>query len=300
MTAMTPRTATSRLPLAGAAIAAAVLVAGCRGDISDKPPRQFFPDMDEQPKYTAQGESHFFDEYVTAEDGERYGRTQRMPDPRTIAYGARPDARLIDGRAEPRLFEGVDFARRGRYLGASDAVYLGKRFQTARDGTYRTDEAGERVFEYVEYIPAEIPVTQDLIDLGREQYAIYCTVCHGGIGDGKGTVGVQWVYALPSYHQPQYYHGGEKGQDGYLFHVIRNGVPNDGGKWPYKMRPYASKVSVEETWAIVAYLRVLQQAQNATLDEVETVDPAARPRLERTRPPGPAAARPVTEPEVSS
>ncbi len=33
---------------------------GCRGDRTDKPPRQFFPDMDDQPKKKAQSETEFF------------------------------------------------------------------------------------------------------------------------------------------------------------------------------------------------------------------------------------------------
>ena len=41
------------LTLAGATV-------GCRGDRSNEPPRQFFPSLDDQPKYQAQSKHEFF------------------------------------------------------------------------------------------------------------------------------------------------------------------------------------------------------------------------------------------------
>ena len=39
---------------------------------------------------------------------------------------------------------------------------------------------------YVADIP--VPVTADLLERGQERYNIYCTVCHGYAGDGRGIV----------------------------------------------------------------------------------------------------------------
>ena len=47
------------LILAGLALAGGLL-SGCRGDRSDKPPRQFFPDLDDSPKFKPQTKSEFF------------------------------------------------------------------------------------------------------------------------------------------------------------------------------------------------------------------------------------------------
>lgn len=63
------------------------LVAGCRGQVSEKPPVHLFDDMDQQPKYRPQAESRFFAD----------GRTMRPRVEGTVARGelvapARPEA----------------------------------------------------------------------------------------------------------------------------------------------------------------------------------------------------------------
>src|SRR3954469_25676660 len=55
-------------------------VAGCRGDREEKPPRQFFPDMDDQPKWKPQSKSDFYTD----------GRTMRKPVAGTVPFGRNP------------------------------------------------------------------------------------------------------------------------------------------------------------------------------------------------------------------
>ena len=298
-----------------AALAAGTLV-GCRGDQTDKPPRQFFPDMDDQPKYKAQARSNFFKEYQeeahpetrVREDyraGKEFGRTMRQPVKNTIAFGSAPHAMVSGGRIVNTTFMGVDFAERDSLLAIDDAIYRGTSgFATAADGKTLLDEAGNAVPKYLDTIP--IPVDEELLAIGQEQYNIYCIVCHGGTGHGDGLVGRSWSYPLPSYHDPKYARAnpatglpGEKGQDGYLFHVIRNGVPNVGGTYEYKMRPYATKVSVKESWAIVAYIRALQASESGSMSDVPD---AERDRLNRMRGQAPAlppAAAPAAAPPAA-
>ena len=242
------------LLLAAAAIGAGM--GGCRGERSAQRPRQFFPDMDEQPKYKAQAKSTFFKDY-TAEDGSKFGRTMREPVVGTIAFGRKPWA---------GEYGGVDFGHRSDYLKEDDQFYRGVNPVLDADGRPVLDETGKPREMYLERMP--IPVTAELVNLGQQKFEIFCIVCHGGTGAGDGLVGTRWSYPLPTWHAPQYERGGEKGQDGYLFHVIRNGVPNVGETAPYplKMPSYASKVSEREAWAIVAYIRALQMSQSAPID----------------------------------
>ncbi|MEM8835572.1 MAG: cytochrome c [Planctomycetota bacterium] len=220
---------------------------GCRGEFSEAPPRQFLPDLDDQPKYKPQGTSEFFAEF-TDDEGHRYGRNQRLPVTGTVAYGKHT--------SPLSTIAGVDFGERSSILQDDDRVYLGKN----ADGSW------------VERIPASVASTEEefarLFDMGRENYNIYCMPCHSATGDGLGLVGTRWAYPVPSYHQDQYRFGGEKGQDGYLFHVIRNGVANVGGSYELKMPGYARKVSHEESWAIVYYMRALQRNQAGSLDDL--------------------------------
>lgn len=246
----------------------ALVLGGCRGERSDKPPRQFFPDLDDQPKYKAQSASTFFAD----------GRAMREPVRGTVPFGSRPYT---------IAFEGKDFSDRDGFLKADRRVYEGKEPVLDADGSIVMEPGTSTPREvYVERIP--VTVDAELLALGEKKYNIYCIVCHSQTGDGKGTVGTRWSYPLPSFHDPKYYRGGEKGQDGYLFHVIRYGVPNEGENAPYplKMPAYATKVSEREAWAIVAYLRAIQAAHSSPLDaapERERMD------LEKRKPVAPQA-----------
>ena len=248
------------------ALAAAVL-SGCRGERTDDPPRQFFPDLDNQPKYKAQEESAFFED----------GRAMRLPVVGTVPFGAKPFA---------VRFEGKDFTHRDEYLRDDPRVYTG--MELRRDATGKMAEA------YLDRIP--VVVDEEIRALGEKKYNIFCISCHGGTGGGDGTVGKKWSYPLPNFHTEQYQYGGEKGQDGYLFHTALNGVPNVGENvpYPYKMKGYRGKISEKEAWAIVAYIRALQVSQGAPLDVVPERE---RLELERRRGASPAAnAAPASEP----
>jgi hypothetical protein len=61
-----------------------------------------------------------------------------------------------------------------------------------------------------------------------------------------------------SLHQDILY--ADKYPDGKLFNTISNGIR--------KMSGYAGQIKVNDRWAIVAYVRALQQSQNASIDLV--------------------------------
>ncbi len=263
-------------------------LSGCREERTGKRPRQFFPDLDNQRKYQAQQESHFFKEYELGgahggghgddhgDDGhaaEMYGRTQRLPVAGTVPFGRKS----FEGS-----FEGVDFSKRGELLQDDHRVYEGIEYVRDASGRVQLDEAGLPRTEYLATIPVRelLGVGPDdptfgsemneFIELGRENFNIYCIVCHGGTGDGSGPVGSRWSYPLPSWHTEQYLPGGEKGADGYLFHTILYGVPNvaENAAYPYMMRGYKGKVTRREAWAIVSYIRALQETRRGTIDQV--------------------------------
>jgi mono/diheme cytochrome c family protein len=250
--------------LAGVALAALVAapLAGCRGDRTDKPPRQFFPGMDDQPKYEPQDKSYFFREYAGKKETDKpWGRAARLPVEGAVPFGRQPIA-------DPVVFNNVsyDFANRASMLRGSDAIFEG------------LTPGGD----VIDTIP--IPVTPALLALGETKYNTYCIVCHGGTGAGDGLVGLQWSYPLPNFHDATYQKDGgdPKGRDGHLFRTIRYGVQAVGQPWEYAMQPYGSKVDEQESWAIVAYIRALQQTRRGTLDMLPTPD-AERLRRERPR-----------------
>lgn len=99
-------------------------------------------------------------------------------------------------------------------------------------------------------------VTMQLLERGRERYDIYCSPCHNRVGDGKGIMVNRGYVPPPSFHTERI----RQMPDGELFDVITHGVRN--------MPAYAHQIPVEDRWAIVAYLRVLQRSQNATIEDV--------------------------------
>lgn len=230
---------TTRLVLVTGAIALAAL-AGCRGDRSASRPRQFFPDMDDSPKFKPQTQTPFFAD----------GRAMRRPVENTVAFGVMPDAK------DPS---------REEFLRTDTAYYEGK----GPDG------------KYLLTIPARVVVDKKLLDRGQARYNIYCSVCHGYDGKGKGTVGENWQGVVANFHDPKYTDPTvDQGKDGYLFHTIRNGLPNDDPKQPMRMPSYGYSVNEADAWAIVAYVRVLQAQQAGTPADLS---PAAREALEKTR-----------------
>jgi mono/diheme cytochrome c family protein len=100
------------------------------------------------------------------------------------------------------------------------------------------------------------PVTAEVLARGRERYQIFCTPCHGQLGDGRGMV-VQRGFKQPaSFHIDRL----RAAPPGYFFDVMTNGFAT--------MPSYASQVPVADRWAIAAYVRALQRSQNATLADV--------------------------------
>jgi mono/diheme cytochrome c family protein len=95
-----------------------------------------------------------------------------------------------------------------------------------------------------------IPATFELIEMGQAKYEIFCTSCHGAAGDGKGVVSPYMAGGGP----PTYHDDRLRGEtDGYIFDVISNGKA--------RMLGLKDRLSPEERWAIVLYVRALQESQ---------------------------------------
>lgn len=149
---------------------------------------------------------------------------------------------------------------------ASDSFPDGRASRVAPAGTVargllREDEAlntGKVDGEFVEAIP--FAVTHSDLQRGRERYTIYCTPCHGQVGDGNGMVVQRGLRQAASYHQDRL----RQERIGYFYDVATNGFG--------AMQGYADQVPVRDRWLIAAYIRALQYSQNASVNDV----PAAR------------------------
>lgn len=114
-------------------------------------------------------------------------------------------------------------------------------------------------------IPASLNVDVKFIERGRDRYQIYCLPCHGAAGDGNGMTKRYGMGATPTYHDARL----RTMADGEIFNTISVGKNT--------MLPYADKLVPEDRWAVIAYVRALQRAQQGTAADV--VDAAAKKSL---------------------
>ncbi|MFA6240856.1 MAG: cytochrome c, partial [Candidatus Hydrogenedentales bacterium] len=99
-------------------------------------------------------------------------------------------------------------------------------------------------------------ITKDILKRGQERFNIYCAPCHSQTGDGRGMIVQREMKLAGNYHQDRL----RQAPPGYFFDVITNGFG--------VMYSYASRITPQDRWAIVAYIRALQLSQNASLADV--------------------------------
>ena len=105
--------------------------------------------------------------------------------------------------------------------------------------------------------PKEIKVDEATLKRGKQRFEIYCSACHGYSGNGDGLVNQRaislnasgnaaWT-AAKSLHDAEV----KKNATGRIYDTITNGRGT--------MGPYRSQIPVEDRWAIVMYVKALQE-----------------------------------------
>ncbi len=86
---------------------------------------------------------------------------------------------------------------------------------------------------------------------GKEQYDIYCVICHGSQGRGDGILFAKKLFPV----QPTALHDAyvQDKPDGEIFHVITMGSVSG------LMAAHGNLIPVENRWKIVHYVRSLKQ-----------------------------------------
>jgi hypothetical protein len=138
-----------------------------------------------------------------------------------------------------------------------ERITLNPRLTTGREPDGPMQPNAEPLPVYVVTIP--LPVTRKLLDVGRTRYDITCGTCHGTLGDVRPPPSLHKYIDRPA---------------GYFYEVITKGFG--------MMGSYAGELTVEERWAVVAYIRALQLSQ---LTAVAELPPEERQKIEAL-PPG--------------
>jgi mono/diheme cytochrome c family protein len=107
------------------------------------------------------------------------------------------------------------------------------------------------------------PITKEGLEKAKPLYNIYCGICHGEKGDGQG-----WLVTMPDSKypaQPKNLIGDDMiaaGNGRYYFGIMY-------GK--NVMGGYTDKLSFEERWQVIHYIRSLQ-AKSKSLEYSETAN----------------------------
>ena len=223
-----------------------VVVAGPQGRHSVNRPFEFFPDMVRQHKVKAQSNSAFFADGIgprrPVEGAVPIGFESPQAEQAKQVNTAQVSGADHPGPGHPTIGNRPN----GRYTAAPDY------FDTGKMG----DQWGTG-------IPFE--VTPEVMARGQERFSINCAVCHGATGGGNGVTSKYNWPTIASYHQKRIVDMA----DGEIYNTITNGKNS--------MMGYGANLSVEDRWAIVCYVRALQRAQNAKLEDVQ--DPTLRTQL---------------------
>ncbi len=176
-------------------------------------------------------------------------------------------------KSNPRihLIQDMDFQEKYRPQSASPLFADGRATrptvpETIPQGRLQADEhlyTGKVAEQWVTTFPMQ--PTAAMMERGRERYGIFCTTCHGLVGEG-GVSGITSARAVkrrePNWVLPLSLHTQSVREQpvGQLFHTITHGVRT--------MPALGAQIPAEDRWAIVLYVRALQRSQNATLDDV--------------------------------
>ncbi len=193
--------------------ACTLLLAGCQQKMAD------------QPSLKPLVPSDFFHD----------GRSERPLVPGTVARGhLRTDAALFTGRPPGPA---------GGTAGAAAAVT-----GAALGGLPAALALASGESNFVDAFP--FPLTEAVVEHGRNRYMIYCVVCHDPLGTGRGKIVERGYTPPPSYHIERL----RKAPIGRFFAVMTEGYGS--------MPSYAAQIPVHDRWSIASYVRALQLSQN--------------------------------------
>ncbi|HEY1663093.1 MAG TPA: cytochrome c [Verrucomicrobiae bacterium] len=109
-----------------------------------------------------------------------------------------------------------------------------------------------------------LPVSSAMLAHGRERFDIYCSPCHGRLGDGNGiTKSIGDMPAVANLHDARIVGL----TDGEIFNTITHGKNTMGA--------YGPIIPTEDRWAIVAYVRALQLSWLGNINDLSGEQQAA-------------------------
>jgi mono/diheme cytochrome c family protein len=232
-----------------------VLAQGCSPAGGNKRGHEFMPDMVHSTAYEANIYDYYY--YNTWGTEEEY---KEFVNPRDPVAGTIPRgyAGLTSAASHTDIDEEMKhMTGRASHSGISIPI-------NGHVPYYYENTEEERARAQAEININPFPISKKGLERGNELYDIYCGICHGEKGDGLGylvreadpiqgiTAGVYPV-APANMQQDTFY----KSSNGRYYHAIMYGKN--------LMSGYADKLSFEERWQVIHYIRSLQAKEQGLI-----------------------------------
>lgn len=240
----------------------ALVLYACSPAGGDRTGHEYMPDMAHSIAY----ESNVYDYYYyNTWDSASTVKLKDMSNPRLPVAGTMPRGFVGVHYADGTAYADVVNMLRGGNSANAIAVPL-----NGHVPYYYADTEEERVRASNEIINNPFPITEAGLAKGKELYNVQCGICHGEKGNGAGYLydtdtnpNAKYPAAPANFLQDTFY----VSSNGRFYHAIMYGKNVMGG--------YADKLSYEERWQVIHYIRSLQAAEKKLkyTAELNTLNP---------------------------
>ncbi len=212
------------------AVVAMASLSSCSPSKGNHPGHEFFPDMFHSIAYEANIHDYYYYNTWGNEVEYRKYATPREPVKGTIPRGFAGASSAADYKDKAAYFQNTPVNGFVPY--------------------YYEDTEEERTRASAEILENPFPITAEGLSRGEDLYDIFCGICHGDNGDGAGYLvrddGGVYPAQPANFLLPEFVEASE----GRYYHSIMFGKNVMGG--------YADKLSYEERWQVIHYIRSLQ------------------------------------------
>ena len=188
--------------------------------------REYMPYMAHSIAYEANQNTYYmFNHWGTKDDYQKFVQP-RTPQDGTVAYGR---SKIVDSLKNDLTYPRYAFAN------------------TEEDRTKATEMITSNALK-----PKNAAELEKVLGHGKELYEIYCSSCNGKAGDGNGKLYELGVYpaAPANFMSDQFL----SSNDGRYYHAIMYGKN--------VMLAHADKLSHDERWKVIHYIRSMQAAKS--------------------------------------
>lgn len=215
-----------------ASVIISLTLVSCQQPGKNKTGSEYFPDMGHSIAYEANTYSYYYYNTWGTEDEYHQMAQPRKPVNGTIARGyTGSNMDVLKGMAS---HNGISVT------------------PNAKVPYYYADTEEDRTRAMAEIIKNPYPITTAGLEQGKNLYNIFCATCHGEKGDGAGYLvrddGGKYPVQPANFMLEEFLNS----SNGRFYHSIMYGKN--------LMAGYADKLSYEERWQVIHYIRSLQAA----------------------------------------